>query len=100
MFVKYSVAFVACPGGFGTFDEFFELITLIQTNKIKHFPVILLGREYWSGLLEWLKKVVLENNMISKDDLGLFITVDTPEEAVRTIQDYYESRNSVKQDFL
>lgn len=93
MFVKYAQAFVVLPGGFGTMDELFEALTLIQTRKIERFPVVMVGREYWSGLIEWLKKVVLEEwQYISSEDLFLFALVDTPEEVVETITSFYRQR--------
>jgi uncharacterized protein (TIGR00730 family) len=80
MFVKYSEAFVVFPGGFGTLDELFEALTLIQTAKIKRFPVVLYGTDYWSGLLDWVRDHVAAAAMVSDDDLGLVQVVDTPEE--------------------
>jgi hypothetical protein len=82
MFVKYSVAFVIFPGGFGTLDEFFESIGLIQTRKIKPFPVILVGREYWKGLKEWMDKALLAGGKISPEDINLFRIIDEPDEIV------------------
>jgi hypothetical protein len=82
MFVKYAQAFVIFPGGFGTLDELFESLTLIQTRKIKHFPVILFGSEYWGGLLDWLKNTTEVAGNISPGDLELFKITDSPEEAV------------------
>lgn len=86
MFVKYAVAYVILPGGFGTMDELFEAITLIQTHKIKPFPVILVGSEYWKGLGDWLRKVVLQRGLISPSDFEIFQMIDDPEEIVRTIK--------------
>ena len=80
MLVKYSEAFLIFPGGFGTMDEFFESITLIQTNKIKPFPVVLVDREYWSGLLDWTRDHLLKTGKISEKDLHLFKQADTVEE--------------------
>ena len=74
------------PGGFGTMDELFESVTLIQTHKIKPFPVILLGSDYWKGLLDWIRKVLLKEGKISASDLDIFQIIDTPEEIVRTIK--------------
>jgi uncharacterized protein (TIGR00730 family) len=88
MFVKYAMAYVVMPGGFGTLDELFEALTLLQTKRIKTFPVILMGSEYWKGLIDWLKKTVLRNNKISATDLDLFQVIDDPEEAVKYIQKY------------
>ena len=90
MFMKYAQGFVIMPGGFGTLDEFFEAITLIQTNKIARFPVVLVGKSYWKGLVEWIKEQLLrENPFISEEDLNLFSIVETGEEAVRVINDFY-----------
>lgn len=86
MFVKYAVAYVILPGGFGTLDELFESVTLIQTNKIKPFPVILVGSEYWKGLLNWLRDVVLKEGKISQSDLEIFRVVDDPEEVLKIIK--------------
>jgi uncharacterized protein (TIGR00730 family) len=88
MFVKYAMAYVVLPGGFGTMDELFEALTLIQTKRIKSFPVILMGSEYWKGLLDWLRETMLHDNKISPADLELFQIIDDPEEAVRHIQKY------------
>ena len=88
MFVKYAVAYVILPGGFGTMDELFEALTLIQTKRIKGFPVILMGSEYWKGLFDWLRKTMLRDNKISPDDLELFQMIDDPDEAVKLIQKY------------
>lgn len=90
MFIKYSQGFVVLPGGFGTMDELFEAITLIQTHKIGRFPIILVGKKYWAGLLEWIKTVILEEeNNINPEDLNLFRVVDTAEEAVEHINNFY-----------
>ena len=90
MFVKYAQGFIVLPGGFGTFDEFFEAITLIQTKKIGRFPLILVGRDYWRGLIEWIKDVMMttESN-ISPEDMDLFSLVDTADEAVELINSFY-----------
>ncbi len=88
MFVKYAMAYVIMPGGFGTLDELFEALTLIQTKRIKTFPVILMGSEYWKGLVDWLKKTMLRTNKISPEDLELFQIIDDPEEVVKHIQKY------------
>ena len=93
MFVKYSQGFIVMPGGFGTLDEFFEAITLIQTKKIGKFPIVLVGIDYWKGLLEWFKKTLLHENNISKIDLDLFKLVDTPEQAVDHIKEFYTKYN-------
>jgi len=90
MFMKYAQGFIVLPGGFGTFDELFEAITLIQTRKIGKFPIILVGRNFWKGLLDWVKEVMLnEENNISPDDLNIFTIVDTADEAVDNIKKFY-----------
>ena len=89
MFVKYAKAFVILPGGFGTLDEFFEAITLIQTERISKFPVILFNSQYWKPLLEWLKKTVYAHGNVDKQDLDLFILVDDPKEVAQAIKTYY-----------
>jgi hypothetical protein len=87
-FVKYSVGFVFMPGGFGTLDEFFEVATLVQTQRIPGFPLILFGHEYWNGLLRWMKTTLEKDKLISPDDLQLFTVTDAPQEAVDLILDY------------
>ncbi len=90
MFVKYSQGFIVMPGGFGTLDELFEALTLIQTKKIGKFPIVLVGKEYWGGLLDWIKGTMLTaQNNISEKDLDLFNLVETPTEAVKVIDDFY-----------
>jgi hypothetical protein len=92
MFVKYSQGFVILPGGFGTLDELFEALTLIQTKKIDRLPVVLMGSAYWSGLVEWIKQtMLLEENNISEKDLDLFKVVDTAEEVLHYIQEFYKT---------
>jgi uncharacterized protein (TIGR00730 family) len=91
MFIKYSVAFIIFPGGFGTLDELFEALTLIQTGKIYRFPVILFGRYYWAGLLRWLQARVLTEGKISEGDLDLMLVTDDPNEAVQAIVSAYKS---------
>ena len=88
MFVKYAVAYVIMPGGFGTMDELFEALTLIQTKRIKSFPVILMGSEYWKGLVDWLRSTMLREGKISAHDLDLIQVMDDPEEVARYIQKY------------
>ncbi len=85
MFVKYSTAFVVFPGGYGTMDELFEALTLVQTGKVKQFPVVLFGQAYWSGMVEWLKDRVVGEGKIDTKDLDLFHVTDVPEETVRWI---------------
>lgn len=89
MFVKYSQGFVIMPGGFGTLDELFEAITLVQTQKIGRFPVVLVGSKFWSGLLDWIKNTLLEEGNISPEDLNLFRVVDTADEAVEHFNKFY-----------
>ncbi len=88
MFVKYAVAYIIMPGGYGTMDEFFEALTLIQTKRVKSFPVIVMGREYWQGLLDWRKSVMLHKNMILPFDVEMIQIMDEPEEVVKHIQKY------------
>lgn len=95
MFVKYAHGFVALPGGFGTLDEFFEAITLIQTKKTKAFPVILMDSGYWNGLINWMKDVVLPAGNISAEDLNLFQVVDDPAKAAQIIDDFYRVHKMV-----
>lgn len=92
MFVKYAQGFVVLPGGFGTLDELFEAITLIQTKKIDRFPIVLVGKSYWEGLINWVKDTMLsvEKN-ISPEDLDLISIVDTVDDAVKSIDDFYKS---------
>jgi uncharacterized protein (TIGR00730 family) len=90
MFVKYATAFIVFPGGYGTLDELFEALTLIQTGKVKHFPVILMGKSYWSGLTEWLERTVAAERKIDARDLLLFCVTDDPAEATRIVT---EARN-------
>jgi len=90
MFVKYSQGFVVMPGGFGTLDELTEAMTLIQTNKIGKFPIVLVGSEFWSGLLDWFKTTLLKEGMIAENDLDLYRVVDTADEAVAHIKAFYD----------
>ncbi len=92
MFVKYSQGFVVMPGGFGTLDELFEAITLIQTNKIEKFPIILVGTEFWEGLFFWVKETMLKVGNISDHDLDLIKLVDTEDEVVEIIDSFYKGR--------
>jgi hypothetical protein len=88
MFVKYADGFVILPGGFGTMDELFEALTLIQTGKVRHFPVVLVGSAHWSGLLDWVRDTLIPAGYISPDDLGLLRVTDDPDEVVRLVQAY------------
>lgn len=90
MFVKYSQGFIVMPGGFGTLDELTEAMTLIQTNKIGRFPIVLVGSEFWNGLLGWFKETLLKEGMISEGDLDLYRVVDTADEAVAHIKAFYD----------
>ena len=92
MFIKYSNAFIIFPGGFGTLDELFEALTLIQTGKIYHFPVILFGRHYWAALVRWLHTRVLGERKISAGDLDLMLLTDDPQEAVDAVIEAYASQ--------
>lgn len=89
MFVKYSQGFIVMPGGFGTMDELTEALTLIQTKKIGRFPIVLVGREFWGGIVGWFKQVLVSEKMIDKEDLDLINLVDSPEDAVKVIDDFY-----------
>lgn len=94
VFVKYAQGFVILPGGFGTLDELFEALTLIQTKKIVDRPVVIVGRDYWGGLLEWVEKVMLEKEKnISPQDLNLYALVDTADEAVQYIENFYKTHD-------
>lgn len=94
IFVKYSQGFIIMPGGFGTLDELFEAITLIQTKKINKRPVVLISHDYWDGLVEWVKRVMLEKeNNISESDLNYLKVVDTADEAVKYIEDFYKTHD-------
>ena len=95
MFVKYAEAFVIFPGGLGTLDELFEALTLIQTGKIEDFPVVLVGREYWSGLMRWLVGTVQEEGKISPEDLDLATITDDLDEVVRVIVDRHQARKNM-----
>jgi uncharacterized protein (TIGR00730 family) len=89
MFVKYSQGFIVMPGGFGTMDELFEAITLIQTKKIGRFPIVLVGSKFWGGLMDWIKETLIEEGNISAEDLNLFRIVDTADEAVEHLNKFY-----------
>jgi len=90
MFVKYSQGFIVFPGGFGTLDEFFEALTLIQTKKITEFPIVLIGSDYWGGLIDWITNTMVEQGTISEEDLNLFHLTDDPDEAVNIVCDFYQ----------
>ena len=92
MFVKYAKAFVIFPGGYGTLDEFFESVTLIQTQRMPRFPVILFGSEYWEGLIDWLREIVVRKGCISAEDFTIFRLVDKPEDVVKLIKKFYASK--------
>jgi len=99
IFLKYAQGFIAMPGGFGTLDELFEAITLIQTNKVAHFPIIWVGKKYWEGLMNWIKgTMLLEEHNINEKDLDLFKIVDTADEAVTIINEFY-SKYLLKPNF-
>ncbi len=89
MFVKYAIAYIIFPGGFGTMDELFEALTLVQTKRIKSFPIILYGSEYWSGLIDWMKKTLIAEGTIEREDFALFSLVDKPEEVRFLIHEHY-----------
>ncbi|MBT4918294.1 MAG: TIGR00730 family Rossman fold protein [Flavobacteriales bacterium] len=94
MFVKYSQGFIVMPGGFGTLDELFEAITLIQTHKIGKFPIILVGKKFWSGLVDWIKETLLDSyHNISKEDIDLINIVDTDDEVIEILNKFYEKYN-------
>ncbi len=98
MFVKYAEGFIIFPGGFGTMDELFESLTLIQTRKVRHFPVVLMGSDYWSGLLDWVRGTMVREGKISQDDLELILVTDSPTEAVdRIVRGYEEQREDAIQ---
>jgi uncharacterized protein (TIGR00730 family) len=97
MFMKYSSGFVVLPGGFGTFDELFEALTLVQTHKVTEFPIVLVGSAYWAGLLAWLETAVVGRGMINPDDLRLLKIVDDPDEAVRIVCNHNEELRAAEQ---
>ena len=94
MFVKYADGFVILPGGFGTLDELFEALTLIQTGKVRHFPVVLVGSAYWAGLLDWIRDTLLASGAVSAADLSLLQVTDDPDEAIRLVQAYTAAEDS------
>ena len=94
MFVKYAQGFVVMPGGFGTLDEFFEAVTLVQTYKAERFPIILVGSKFWKGLIDWIKNTLLtEHKNISKEDLDLFYFVDTKDEVIDVLENFHKNYN-------
>lgn len=97
MFVKYSVGYVITPGGFGTMDEFFEALTLMQTGKIRRFPIIMFGKDYWDDLLKWMRKTLIPAGTISKEDMSLFCITDDPDEVVRIIEESCEKQHAAIQ---
>jgi uncharacterized protein (TIGR00730 family) len=99
MFIKYASAVVIMPGGFGTLDEFFELLTLIQTNKIRPFPVILVGRSYWQGLLNWVKKDMVGGGMISASELGIYKLMDDPDQILKEVKRAYQTQKRDNANF-
>jgi len=98
MFIKYAQGFVVLPGGFGTMDELFESLTLIQTHKIGKFPIVLAVKEYWEGLIDWIKNTLIKEKMIDEKDLSLFYLASTADDAVKHINDFY-SRYMLKPNF-
>ncbi len=98
MFMKYSQGYIVLPGGFGTLDEMFEAVTLIQTHKMVRFPVVLVGKDYWQGLITWVEKNLKAENMIAPEDMRLFRLVDTAEDAVAHIEKFYAKYN-IKPNF-
>jgi hypothetical protein len=89
MFVKYAQAYIIMPGGLGTMDEMFETLTLVQTRRIRKMPVILMNKEFWAGLLDWIKNSLAANGLISPEDMELFSLVDTPEQALKIVNNFY-----------
>jgi uncharacterized protein (TIGR00730 family) len=98
MFMKYAQGFIILPGGFGTLDELFEALTLIQTNKISRFPVVMVGKEYWGGMVDWIKHRMVEEGTISESDLDLFVLTDSIDEVIKIVSDFY-LKNKLKPNF-
>jgi len=92
MFAKYSKAFIIFPGGFGTLDEFFEGVALVQTNRVPAFPIVLVGKDFWSGIIDWLRKACLKNGTIKDKDLDIFKIVDTADEVLKYIKGFYKNK--------
>ncbi|MGB3241278.1 MAG: TIGR00730 family Rossman fold protein [Candidatus Omnitrophota bacterium] len=95
MFAKYSKAFIVFPGGFGTLDELFEALALVQTKRVKPFPVILVGKSYWEGMLDWVEKKCLKLNAIDKKDLKIFTVIDDPKKIVKFVNDFYKKKGGI-----
>ncbi|MDR8412673.1 TIGR00730 family Rossman fold protein [Nonomuraea sp. 3-1Str] len=98
MFVKYSCGFIALPGGFGTLDELFEALTLVQTHKVTSFPVVLMGSEFWGGLIDWIKSTLLGTGKIAEQDLDLITVTDDVDEAVRIVVESDQARSGLRQE--
>lgn len=98
-FAKYALGYVVLPGGFGTMDEFFEALTLIQTRKIKDFPIVLMGKDYWGGLVRWIKKTMVAEGTISEGDPDLFYVTDDPVEAAMVIQKALEEKSNIRPEW-
>jgi len=94
MFAKYSKAFIVFPGGYGTLDELFEALALIQTLRVDPFPVVLVGSDYWKGLVSWIKNTLRKNDKISKSDLSIFTIIDRPDDIVKVVKDYYRNKKT------
>ncbi|MBI4398755.1 MAG: TIGR00730 family Rossman fold protein, partial [Candidatus Omnitrophica bacterium] len=93
MFVKHATAFIIMPGGYGTLDEFFEALTLIQTQRIKQFPIIMVGSEYWKGLFDWMRERMLKSKLIDEKDLSIFTMIDQPKKIVDEIKEFYKEHS-------
>lgn len=98
MFVKYACAYIVLPGGFGTLDELFEILALVQTKKTKKIPIILVVSSFWENLIQWFKEILIVQGTISPDDLDLFTVVDTPEEVVNTLLEFYKTHDLYPSD--
>ncbi len=95
MFVKYAHGFIVLPGGFGTMDELFEALTLVQTKKTKPFPIVLIGKDYWKGLIGWIKSQMINDGMVSPSDLDLFFLTDDPAEAAALVEEFYKKHETI-----
>jgi hypothetical protein len=98
IFTRYAQGFIVMPGGFGTLDEFFEALTLVQTEKLANFPIVLVGKSYWQGMLDWIETTMVEEGNINADELQLFKVVETVEAAVNIIEDFY-TRYALRPNF-